>query len=190
MVCTGNVCRSPMAERLLVAGLRARFGAVADQVVVTSAGTGALVDEAMTPETLALVTGHGGDGAGHRARMLTEPLVAAADLVLAMTRRHRSAVVTLHPPAMRRTFTLREAARLAPLVDPGELPTEPPDALLADRFRALVPALVARRGFVPVEDPADDDVVDPFRQSQEVYAAMADQLVPAVDTLVTVLAAR
>jgi protein-tyrosine phosphatase len=114
--------------------------------------------------------------------MLTEPLVAEADLVLAMTRRHRSDVLRLLPRASRRTFTLREAARLAPLVDPAELPDGP----LEDRLRALVPALAARRGFVPVEDPADDDVVDPYRRPDAVYREMADQLVPAVEALLKV----
>lgn len=179
-VCTGNVCRSPMVERLLKVRLEERFGAQADDVTVTSAGTGALVGEAMTLQTAELVRRLGGDAEAHVARRLGQEMVADAGLVLALTREHRSAVARLLPRATRKTFTLREVARLAPLVEPGELP----DAPLADRLRALVPALAARRGFVPVEDPWDDDVIDPYRQSDEVYAQMSEQVVPAVTALV------
>lgn len=175
-VCTGNVCRSPMTERVLRHELAQRFDGEAATVEVSSAGTGALVGSAMTDPTQALVRALGADAEGHQARALAEPLVAEADLVLAMTRAHRGAVVSLVPRATRRTFTLREAARLASLVEPGELPDGP----LADRLRAYVPALAARRGFVPVEHPGDDDITDPFRQSDAVYAAMGEELVPAV----------
>jgi protein-tyrosine phosphatase len=182
-VCTGNVCRSPMAERLLRAGLRNRCGGQADDVEVSSAGTGALVGEAMTAQTRALVDRLGAESGAHTARALAEDLVERADLVLALTRRHRSAVVTLHPRATRRTFTLREAARLAALVEPGELPDAPP----AERLRALVPLLGAKRGLVAVDDPAVDDVADPFRRSDEVYEQMAAELAPAVTVLLDVV---
>lgn len=182
-VCTGNVCRSPMAERLLRAGLAERFGEQARSVEVASAGTGALVGEPMTAATQALVTRHGAHAEGHRARMLEPALVEGADLVLAMTRQHRGAVALLHPRAARRSFTVREAARLAPLVDPGALP----DGTLEERFRALVPELAARRGLAPPDHPADDDVADPYRRPADVYEAMAAQLVPAVTALLDAL---
>jgi protein-tyrosine phosphatase len=182
-VCTGNVCRSPMAERLLRSGLAQRFGDEAAGVVVGSAGTGALVGEEMTSPTQVLVARHGGEAAGHGARALAEQLVAEADLVLAMTRRHRGDVLRLHPRATRRAFTLREAARLAPLVDRAELQV----GSLEDRLRALVPAMAAKRGLVPVDDPDDDDVTDPFRRGDEVYEQMAAQLVPAVDAVLDAL---
>lgn len=172
-VCTGNVCRSPMAERLLRAGL-------GDGVEVISAGTGALVGEPMTAPTRALVTRHGGDAERHAARQLTPELVAGADLVLAMTRRHRGTVLTTLPRAVQFTFTLREAARLASAVDPASLPPGPCEA----RLRAALPALRAARGHLPPPDPADDDVPDPYRRPDAVYEAMAAVLVPAVDAIV------
>ena len=141
LVCTGNVCRSPMAERLLVAGLAERSGEGGRGVEVSSAGTGALVGEAMTPETADLVSRHGGDPTGHRARQVTPQLLAEADLVLALTREHRAAVAQLHPRVLRRLLTLREAGRLAPLVAVEGLP-EP----VEDRWRALVPAMLPPGG--------------------------------------------
>ncbi|HZI97068.1 MAG TPA: hypothetical protein VFD41_06030 [Actinomycetales bacterium] len=169
-VCTGNICRSPLVERLLAQQL--------PDIEVASAGTRALVGEPMQPPSRAILERLGGDASGFAARALTQQLVADADLVLALTRRHRSAVVQLHPRATRCTFTLRELARLAPQVTP--LPGATPE----ERLRALVPAAAARRGFEPVADPADDDVIDPYRRDQGVYDEMAAQSVPAVEALV------
>ena len=169
-VCTGNICRSPLVERLLQQQL--------PDITVESAGTGALVGEPMQRGSQTILERHGGDASGFEARALTPEMVARADLVLALTRRHRSAVVQLHPRATRYTFTLRELARLAPQVTP--LPGETREA----RLRALVPAVASRRGFEPVPDPADDDVIDPYRRGQAVYDEMAGYVVPAVSALV------
>ena len=184
LVCTGNVCRSPMAERLLVAGLAERSSEGGRGVEVSSAGTRALAGEAMTPETADLVSRHGGDPAGHRARQVTPQLLAEADLVLALTREHRAAVAQLHPPVLRRVLALREAARLAVLVPPESLP-EGEEV----RWRALVPALLAARGTAPAR-PGEDDVVDPYRRGPQVYRQCAEQLVPAVAALLDAVAPR
>jgi protein arginine phosphatase len=85
MICTGNTCRSPMAEALLRRHL-AQVGR--DEVVVESAGTGAW-DGAPASEGSYLVSlEQGVDLSSHRARMLTKDLVREADLVLAMSRPH------------------------------------------------------------------------------------------------------
>src|SRR3954465_11561123 len=104
-VCTGNICRSPAAERLLTS----RLG---PEVEVSSAGTQALVGEPMSPPIDQLVQSAGAAAGGFLARRLTERLMQSADLVLAMTRAHRGDVVELWPQAVRRAFTLREFARL------------------------------------------------------------------------------
>ena len=171
-VCTGNICRSPLVERLLRAGL------ADDGVTVESGGTHGLVGEPMQPPSQALLEQHGGDATGFVARRLTSQMVAEADLVLALTRWHRSEIAQLHPRATRYTFTLRELARIVPSLTP--LPGSTP----AERLQALVPAAAARRGFEPVADPADDDVVDPYRREQAVYDEMASVVVPAVRVLV------
>ncbi len=187
VVCTGNICRSPAVERLLAAGLgaayqgRDRAGGLAPAIEVGSAGTGAMVGRPMTDEMAALVAGQGVDPAGFAARQLVPELVRGADLVLGLTRRHRSAVVELVPAAVRRTFTLRELARLTRDVDPAALPGA--NATTADRLRALVPMAAARRGLT-VHRPTDDDVVDPYRGDCALYRRSFDQLLPAVDTIV------
>jgi protein-tyrosine phosphatase len=137
-VCTANVCRSPAAELLLRAGLRARLGVAAeDEVVVASAGTWATADRPVEPGTAAALRRHGVDPAevaAARAVRLTREAVAGADLVLASTAEHVRAVWRLQLAARHRTFTLGELARLAEAVSPDDLPAVDPGA----RLRALV----------------------------------------------------
>jgi protein-tyrosine-phosphatase len=89
LVCTGNICRSPLAEALLRRTLEQRG---VDGVSVTSAGTGAW-DGAPASEGAYLVgLERGLDLSGHRARLLTRELVEEADLILTMARHHRARV--------------------------------------------------------------------------------------------------
>ncbi len=178
-VCTGNICRSPMAEALLRARLR-DLG-----VRVHSAGTHALVGQAMTEQALALATRFGaeaGEAGVHAARLLTEPILTESDLVLAMTREHRSHVVQLAPALLRRTFTVREFARLAATLSDEQVRAAAdaagPDA--GARLRALAALVGGQRGLVMAQAD-DDDVIDPYRRSQETYELSAAQLGPALD---------
>lgn len=176
VVCTGNICRSPFAERLLRARLDERFGPEAKLIEVSSAGTGALVGEPMMAESADTLRRYGGDPAGFVARALELEQIAAADLVLGLTRAHRSAAVTMMPRASAKTVTLREYARLLSGVSRADLAS--PGLDLADRFRAVTSAAFGRRGFAPPKDPSDDDVPDPFGGPMAAYekaAALIDQ---------------
>jgi protein arginine phosphatase len=87
-VCTGNICRSPLAEALMRRALEQRDL----RIDVLSAGTGAW-DGAPASEGAYLVgLERGLDLSGHRARLLTREVVADADLVLTMARHHRARV--------------------------------------------------------------------------------------------------
>src|SRR6266550_3612484 len=103
-VCTGNICRSPLAASLLERALKER----SLEVEVTSAGTGAW-DGAPASEGAYLVgLERGLDLSGHRARLLTRELVEGADLVLTMARHHRARVEELGGEG--RVFVLGEYA--------------------------------------------------------------------------------
>jgi len=92
LVCTGNTCRSPLAEALLRKKLADRG---VNGVQLGSAGTGAW-DGAPASEGAYLVAlEHGLDLSAHRARLLTRELVAGSDLVLTMARHHRARVEQL-----------------------------------------------------------------------------------------------
>ncbi len=173
-VCTGNVCRSPAAERLLSQGLGAG-------VEVSSAGTHALVGQSVSPPTGALLAGAGADPAGFTARRLTVRLLQPVDLVLALTRAHRGDVVELWPKVVRRTFTLKEFARLLDEMDSAVLPQGPPEM----RLRAAVPLAASRRH--QVTDTRLDDVIDPYQQSTQLHQEAFSDIRQAVTAIVSVI---
>jgi protein-tyrosine phosphatase len=171
-VCTGNICRSPAVERLLANQL-------GPSVSVRSAGTHALVGHPISEPMAALIRQAGLEPEPFAARGLSEQMLEEANLILTMTRAQRGLVVELWPAAVRRTFTLREFARLLNWVDPSALPQGTP----ADRLRAAIPLAVAERGRER-RSPDEDDVTDPFRLSNAVYGDSFAQIRSAVDRVV------
>ena len=177
-VCSGNIARSPLMALLLTD----RLGA---DVAVTSAGTIANGGEPMTDEAIAVARRLGVDGSDHRSRPLTAELIAGADLVLVATREHRADVARLEPIASRRTFTLREFARLASTVDPEILEGLPLDS---ERGPEFVRAVAARRGIVvPLAQPSDDDLEDPYLRPAAVYDRIGSEIDDAVATVVAMM---
>lgn len=85
IVCTGNICRSPMAEGMLKTYLHSRL---ADRVQVSSAGTHALHGNQAQPHAMEVMRRRGIDISGHRARQLSGSLIKSSDLVLVMERFH------------------------------------------------------------------------------------------------------
>jgi protein-tyrosine phosphatase len=174
-VCTGNVCRSPLAEQLLRAGLAGL------DVQLGSAGTQALVGHPMDERAARYSTQLGGDPSGHRARQLTIEHLRDADLVLTAARDHRRHVVETLPRASQFTFTLREFARLLGTLNIDDVA----DIAAADdgpaRANALVGIMASNRGVAePLEDATDDDVIDPYRQNDDVYEESARVTIDAV----------
>ncbi|BDG03428.1 low molecular weight protein-tyrosine-phosphatase [Anaeromyxobacter oryzae] len=94
IVCTANICRSPMAEALLRRRFEARRGAR-----VESAGIAALVGRPADAEAQAVVAARGLDLSAHRARQLTPELAAGFELILVMEEGQRQAVQDLAPLA-------------------------------------------------------------------------------------------
>lgn len=170
-VCTGNICRSPIAEQVF----RARLGSPA--VVFSSAGTDAMVGHGMPQQAIDVSMRLKAYPDGHRARQLRSETIDSADLVIVMTRRQRSVVARLLPRASRYTFTLREFARLADafVVDPLLLPPARPGESVPGRVRAAIPVLAARRGRIATT-ATDDDVPDPYRGSDAAYRLVGEMV--------------
>jgi protein-tyrosine phosphatase len=185
-VCTGNVCRSPMAEAMLASALRERLGANADRVEVASAGTGALTGEPMEPFAVDALTGLGVDPGEFVARDVTPELLEPADLILTATRQHRSLVVTVQPSVVRRVFTIKEFARLAASLD--GTPVERADGDPGERLRQVIIRVGGQRGFAPAGPPEYDDVRDPFGEPAERFVETARDLLPAVTAVADLLA--
>ena len=102
-LCTGNVCRSPMAEGFFRHAVRGR-----GEFRILSAGLGALDGQPPSPYSVQAMKEIGMDISGQRSRALTADLVRSADLILGMTHGHVDTVQLLYPQAAEKTFLLRE----------------------------------------------------------------------------------
>jgi protein-tyrosine phosphatase len=101
-VCTGNTCRSPMAEALCKAMLAQRLGCSIDELPargywVASAGLAAFPGDLPSPEAVDILREMGADLSMHRSRPLDVDLVAHADHLIAMTRNHLATVIARYP---------------------------------------------------------------------------------------------
>ena len=102
-VCTGNVCRSPMAEGIFRHTTRGR-----GDFQVYSAGIGAVDGQPPTPHAVMAMLEVGMDISDQRSRALTADLVRQADFILCMTHSHVDSIHWMYPWAAEKTFVLRE----------------------------------------------------------------------------------
>ncbi len=163
VVCTANVCRSPMVAAML----QHRLGGHGP--TVESAGVRAPEGRPMDRDSAAQLTSRGIEVPSSTARQLTAEIVAGADLVLTATRAHRADVLDLHPRSLRRTFTLLEFAALGDLVDATDLA-----------------GLVAGAAGARTQGPRSADLRDPIGHPAEVHAEVAI----LAETAVASIAAR
>ncbi len=106
VVCTGNVCRSPMAKALIRKEVSDR--GLGEEVFVDSAGTYAMVGYPASEGSVNAMAERGLDISDHRAKQLTADLVDRADLIIVMEERHRRSIFVTWPRAMVKTLLLSE----------------------------------------------------------------------------------
>jgi protein-tyrosine phosphatase len=171
ILCTANVCRSPMAEALLTD----RLAVVGSDATVRSGGM--LGDgEAPHREAIAVMAGYGLDIGAHRSRRVTEEDLEAADLTLAMARENLRYAVVTAPAVWPRAFTLRELVRRG-----GAAGRRGPGESLA---AWLARAHHGRERAALLGDSPADDVADPAGGPPAGYAAAATVLSGLLDQLV------
>lgn len=168
VVCTANLCRSPMIEALLRAGLAGSASAWS----VTSAGTHAGDGRPVHPFTAQALADHDLTlPPGWASRQLLPEHVERADLVLTAARSHRSDVVRTLPTASARVFTVRQFLRL--LHTPG---AEDPGPWFGHAGDRLLETALSARGLGPPAPPTADDIPDPVGHPYRVFRALADDL--------------
>lgn len=178
VVCTGNICRSPVAETLLTHGLAAQ------DVKVTSAGTHAMVGSPPAPETVDYIRDVLGVDVHREGVQLMKEPAEAADLILTMTEEQRAWVARLAPRTVRRTYTLLEFSRvLAELNGPSLY------ASLAELVHSCAPLRQKANARGRANDIADpyggppDAYVASFslvEQASREIATMISDLIPGV----------
>ena len=118
-VCVGNICRSPMAEGLF----REVAREAGRDLMVHSAGIGALVDHAADPIAVQLMQEAGIDIGAHRARQISPEIIAESELILVMESWQQQEVERLYPFAKGRVFTIGKWSDIT-VDDPYKKPRE------------------------------------------------------------------
>ena len=190
-VCMGNICRSPMAERLLLLAAQQRLAKLDSTaelgalLVSTSAGTGGWHEgEEMNPPAARQIRLRGGNADGFTARKLTSAHLAGADLILTATADQSDYVHALAPDATARTFVLGHLGRLL-----RELDKLPPADTDPERFAARAAALVeaADQQRAGAEPQPGDDLDDPWGRGDQTFQRIADDIDDALYALVDAL---
>jgi protein-tyrosine phosphatase len=162
-VCTGNICRSPMAEALLADELARRH----IDATVHSAG---LLDDGRpaSPHSVRLMADRGLDITRHASRAMTPTMLEQADLIIGMERQHVREAAVLVPAAWPRAFTLPELARRVTAAGP-----RPPAVALAD----WLPTLIEGRTIADhLGSFSPDEVADPIGRTLRVSRKCAEEL--------------
>jgi protein-tyrosine phosphatase len=176
-VCMGNICRSPMAERLFDRAVHERAGGSDEELVRSlSAGTGGWHEgEEMNPPAARQVLARGGSTDGFEARKLRGDFLDQADLILTATADQYDYVVALRPQAAPRTFVLGEFGRLLGSVDAAALPKAAADTdAVHVRGAAIVEAVARlRNGDGP---QSGDDLDDPWGRGDQTFQRIGDEI--------------
>lgn len=173
-VCTGNICRSPMSERIL-------DGLTGEDVHNHGAGISAFHEgENMEPNSMDELESRGYEFGGHRARRLVRAHVESSDLILVATTGHLEYIAERFPEAVGRTFLVRSLGRAA-----ADLLPDLSSGDAATRGKALAAAADERRG-----DYDAINLSDPWGRSRAVYGSIADQLEDALRPVAAVLGAE
>lgn len=188
MICTGNICRSPMAEQMLIQ----KAAKEKLPIAVSSAGVMAMTGDPMTPQSADAMTLRGFTPTKHISQDLTPKMLEEADLVLTATLEHRSELARMLPKAGKYSFTIDEFARLTSFLtaDPEfqeEFKKKAKETREQYLKRAMQEAALLR-GMVPTNlDPKD--VIDPYGESTKVYSQVAEHIEGSLEIIVNWLKA-
>ena len=182
-VCTANICRSPYAE----ASMKAMLGPHTPFTVLSAGVQAAWLETAGEPACAEMPYGRTTSEAAtiehlepHVSMQLNADLIRSADLVIAFEQRHRAAIIDLVPRAQLKTYTARQAQRLARAVAAQVWPDSAPERT-GDALRDLN----AARSWAPFAD--DADVADPHGYGVAAHELCADEIEEIVTDLLAAL---
>jgi len=178
-VCTGNICRSPFAQAFAQARM-----ADLPQLEFSSSGLFVLEERPISQGMKKYVAEAASNpDFKHLSSQTNSSLLAQQDLIIVMTREHRMQVLEECPLAMSRVFTLREFGRLLHLAAEDKVAL-PQGETVSERIRGAARTLSQLRSLLPaLENSTDDDVLDPYRLDDEVYARSVSQMLPPLKML-------
>ena len=178
LVCTGNICRSPIAGGFIRSLLAMRG---LEEIEAESAGTAAWEGSQAVPEAIEALRELGVDISHHRARRLNRSLIEQSDLIVAMAAEHRSAVGRLSPNAALRTFTLKEMVDLLRQIEP---------LLISGDAEERLDATIREAGVLRAsgaEGPTDEDIEDPLGGGLQSFRATAWEIEVLCEELVDLM---
>ncbi len=104
IVCTGNSCRSAMAEGYL----KKRLKELSEHISVNSAGTAAIYGAGASPEAVRVMKEADVDISGHQSKPIVSGMIERADIILVMEPYHRDFIIRLVPESRSKVFYLRQ----------------------------------------------------------------------------------
>jgi protein arginine phosphatase len=182
-ICTGNTCRSPMAESLF-RKLAAEQGIA---VEAKSAGVAAINGTSMSGHSASLLKKKGiEDGKSFRSSVLTKELVDWADLILTMTVSHKRYLLESFPDAVEKTFTLKEYAYLSPETD--AIHKEREELIAELQLKLALKENISedqRDRLKELERQMPNlDIADPIGGSMKTYESVAEEMAEALSTVI------
>ncbi len=193
-VCTGNLCRSPMAEALFQSKLTSGYPGLTSMMLVHSAGTSAIEDSPATSSAVQAMDLWDVDLEPHRASELTMSQLRDADIVIAMAREHLLSIERMYPQALQKSTTLRHLDSLSEKVVArlGEETVQDEDE--ARRRLASVLELLQDAphtdGFLADIQSRGSDIIDPIGSSLHVYLSVAEDIESSLDRVMRSLFGR
>jgi len=178
-VCTGNTCRSPMAEGLL----RKMAKEAGLSLEVKSAGVAAMEGSSISTHSQRVLADKGIEG-WMSSRAVREPLIAEADLILTMTIRHKNQVLSRFPAARGKVYTLLEYAGGGREEEQADADRELVELVTKHSLGGKLSAAERERALFLESLGQDQDIPDPFGGTLEDYRICARDIENALARLI------
>lgn len=112
-VCTGNTCRSPMAQGILTKILESRQPSKLDEFEIRSAGLFASPGQSASPEAVQAMQLYGIDLSRHKSAPVSREIVEQSDYILVMSSMHQAYLLAAYPESRNKVYLLGDLAGLS-----------------------------------------------------------------------------